>query len=310
MTQEAISTKHCLICKSGRKNECLHWHTSEDGGLPWVWCTGKCQRAYSLYEYTATAGLSLSEFLKQDFEFKEAPPNEVQSMDWPKTFVPLYDHRAKPALTYLENRGIKPDDNMYYDTWRKGIVFPYFFDTVFCGAQVRLLETWVDDDGQERKIDTIPGTRLGLLFYNWNQQKFNTNIKGVIVCEGAFNALAIQQALYEVYGGMLRCPWLCVALSGSGASKHHLDSLKKLKDDGIKIVIAPDSDDAGVHMLRKFIKADSLTHYALTNDARIDWNDVGNTMPKIDFAKWFLGNIRDVGSKEEDTGEDKEAPRA
>lgn len=229
-------------------------------------------------------------------------------MDWPKSFIPLYDSNAAPGMKYLQDRGIEPDDNMYYDTWRKGIVFPYFYDNIFCGAQVRLLETWIDEDDQERKVDTLPGTRLGLLFYNWNQQRFNTNIKGVIVTEGAFNAAAIQQALHHVYGGMIKCPWLCVALSGSGASKHHLDTLKELRDRDYRIVIAPDSDDAGVRMLRKFIVNDALTHYALTNDSRIDWNDVANTMSKTEFARWFLGNIRDVGSQEKGHGANKEAP--
>jgi len=185
-------------------------------------------------------------------------------------------------------------------------VFPYYYDSVFCGAQVRFLETWFDEDGTERKIDTIPGTRLGLLFYNWNQQRFNSNIKGVIVTEGAFNSTIIQQALYHVYGGVLRCPWVCVALSGSGASKHHIDTLKELKDRDYKIVVAPDSDEAGIHMLKKFIRNDAITHYALTNDDRIDWNDVGASMDKTEFAKWFLGNIRDVGSKKESLSEDSQ----
>lgn len=304
---QAISTKKCLICKGGRKNDCLHWHKDPETNDLWVWCQGKCQRGYSIFEYTARAGISLNEFLKQDFDIREAPPNEVQQMEWPASFVPLYDHRAKAGLEYLKTRGIAPDDNMYYDTWRKGIVFPYFYDNIFCGAQVRLVEPWVDEDGEERKIDTIPGTRLGLLFYNWNQQRFNFNIKGIIITEGAFNALAIQQALHHVYGGLMNCPWLCVALSGSGASKHHIETLKDLKDKGYKVVVAPDSDDAGVHMLRKFIKNDALTHFALTNDYRIDWNDVGQTMNKTEFVKWFLGSIRDVRSQKESYGADKEA---
>jgi len=305
MVDAVISTKKCLICNKGTKNDVLHWHSDPENGSLWVWCN-KCQRGYSIYEYTARAGISLVSFLKQDFEVKEAPPNEVQKMEWPKSFIPLFDKRAEPAMAYFKSRGIELDDTMYYDTWRKGIVFPYFYDTVFCGAQIRLLETWVDEDGQERKIDTLPGTRLGLLFYNWNQQRFNTNIKGVIVTEGAFNTLAIQQSLYHIYGGLMRCPWLCVALSGSGASKHHLSVLKELKERDYRIVVAPDSDEAGIHMLRKFIQNDALTHYAMTNDKRIDWNDVSNTMSKTEFARWFLGNIRDVGSQKESISSDRE----
>ncbi len=287
-------TKKCLICK--KSNQVLHWHSDEETGSLWVYCVGKCQRAYTVYEYTAKAGLSLAQFLQNDFVFTEAPPNEVQKMDWPRSFIPLYDERAKAGVEYLTSRGIEPDDGMYYDTQRKGIAFPYFYDSIYCGAQIRFLETWTDDNGDERKIDTVPGTRLGLLFYNWNQQRFRTNIKGVIVTEGAFNALAIQQALQDIYGGMMKCPWLCVALSGSGASGHHLDTLKELKDNGTKIILAPDSDKAGRKMMSKFIAAEALTHYALTNNQDLDWNDIAKAMSKKDFARWFIGNIIDANA--------------
>src|SRR5688500_7197104 len=271
-----------------------------------IWCyCYRCERRYSVYDYCTEANINLGQFLKLDFDFREAPPNEVRKMEWPKTFIPLYDKRAAKGVEYIKSRGIEPDGEMYYDLNRNGIVFPYFYDNVFCGAQVRFLETWVDDDGVERKIDTVPGTRLGLLFYNWNQQVFRTNIKGVIVTEGAFNAVAIQQALSSVYPNMLENPWRCVACSGSGASKHHTDTIKELKDGGVKIVLAPDSDKAGMKMLRKFVEADAITHYALTNESDIDWNDALKAMGKRDFAKWFLGGIKGVDGKTKSYGDDR-----
>jgi len=292
MMTPAISTRKCLICKDGKKNDCLHWHKDPDSGDLWVWCQGRCQRGYSIYEYTAKAGISLTDFLKQDFSFREAPPNEVQKMTWPKSFIPLYHADAKPGLEYLESRGIEPDDNIYYDTWRKGIVFPYFFDNIFCGAQIRLIEPYIDDDGEERKIDTMPGTRLGLLFYNWNQQNFGANIKGIIVTEGAFNALAIQQAIAPLYPHILDNPWKCIACSGSGLSQHHIDTLVELKERGIKIIIAPDSDKAGVKMLRKAINANAVTHYNMTMEDNTDWNDLLRSVGKKEFATHFLKSIK------------------
>jgi Toprim-like len=287
-----ISTKKCLICK--RPNDTLHWHESEDGGLPWVWCQGVCQRAYSMYEYTAQAGLTLGEFLANKFDIKEAPPNEVQKMDWPKSFIPLFHKDAKPGVEYLKKRGIDPDDGMYYDTFRKGIVFPYFFDQAFVGAQIRFLEMWTDYDGSERKIDTVPGTRLGLLFYGWNQGPLMPHIKGVIVTEGAFNAKCIDQALAATYPSILANPWKCIAASGSGASKHQTDTLRELKESGIKVIVAPDSDEAGMKMFEKYAKEEAITHYAFTEDSEKDWNDVSRTMEKAEFAKWFIGRIRHV----------------
>jgi len=290
-----MSTKHCLICKGGKKNECLHWHESEDGGLPWVWCQGVCQRAYSMYEYTALAGLSLGEYLTQKFEIREAPPNEVQKMLWPSNFIPLFDQRAKPAVEYLKSRGIDLDDGMYYDTFRKGIVFPYYYDQAFVGAQIRFIETWKDKDGTERKIDTLPGTRLGLVFYSWNSIFIPPQIKGIVITEGAFDCVCINQALNHIYGGMLKNPWKCIAASGSGASKHQIDTIRELKESGLRTVIAADSDEAGMKMFEKYVKAEAVTHFAFTEDSSNDWNSISRTMSKDEFARWFLGKVRHVG---------------
>ena len=289
-----ISTKKCLICKGGRKNDCLHWHIDSETGDIWVYCVGKCQRGYSLYSYCHQADIPLNEFLKGEFDFVEAKPNEVTKMEWPINFVTLSDPRAKEGVEYIESRGLKIEGDMYYDLERKGIVFPYYYNNVFVGAQMRFLKTWVDKDGQERKIDTIPGTRLGLIFYNWNQDKFVTDIKGVIVTEGAFNAIAIQQSLNQIFGGISRSPWRVVACSGSGISGHHKEALRELKEQGIKIIAAPDSDEAGLNMLVKMKEADCASHYALTLDSAKDWNDVLKEMSHEAFANWFMKQVKVV----------------
>lgn len=291
---QAINTKKCLICKGGKKNDCLHWHIDPETSDIWVWCQGKCQRGYSIYQYVAHAGLKLNEFLKGDFDFVEARPNEVNEMNWPSTFLPMADPRSQEGVDYVRSRGLDIGDGMYYDTYRKGIVFPYYFSNTFCGAQIRLLEPWIDESGEEHKIDTVPGTRLGLLFYGWNQDKFVTNVKGLIVVEGAFNAIAIQQALDHVYGGVTKNPWKTIATSGSGLSAHKIDVLKDLKDQHIKVVIAPDSDEAGLKMFKKAVKGEAITHFAFTNHQDCDWNDVAKELGKEKFAKWFLEGIKSV----------------
>lgn len=286
-----LDTKKCLICNGGKKNSTLYWHRSDTD--IWTWCN-KCDRGYSIHQYCYLAGLSLTEFLQQSFDFQEAKPNEVQKVEWPRSFVPLFDKRAEEGLEYLKSRGIDPDGDMFYDTFRKGIVFPYNYDKVFCGAQIRFIHPYVDADGQLRKIDTLPGTRLGLLFYGWNQSEFLPTVKGIIVCEGAFNAICINQALNSVYGSILTNPWKAIATSGSGASKHHVESIKELKDKGLKVILAPDSDEAGLKMLKKFNDAEAITHYVLTEDDEKDWNDFSVTMSKYDFVKWFLGRVKSV----------------
>lgn len=290
---KSISTKKCLICNKGMKNDVLHWHSDPDTGDIWVWCN-KCQRGYSLYQYVAFAGLKLNEFLKGDFDFVEARPNEVNEMNWPSTFLSMSDPRSQEGVDYVRSRGLEVGDGMYYDTYRKGIVFPYYFSNTFCGAQIRLIEPWVDDTGEVRKIDTMPGTRLGLLFYGWNQDKFMTDIKGLIVAEGAFNAIAIQQALDHVYGGVMKNPWKTIATSGSGMSAHKLEAMKEIKDQNIKVVLAPDSDEAGLKMFKKSINNEAITHYVFTNQEQYDWNDIAKEFGKEKFAKWFLGRIKSV----------------
>lgn len=286
-----INTKKCLICKGGRKNDCLHWHRDLDSGDIWVYCVGKCQRSYSLYAYCHYAGISLPDFLKGDFDFREAPPNEVSVMSWPARFIPLSDMRAHPAVDYIKSRGLTPEGDMYYDVERNGVVFPYYFENHFCGAQTRFIVPKVHPDGEVQKMDTLPGTRLGLLFYGWNQSRFIGNVKAVVVTEGAFDAISINQALNLVYGGIANNPWRAISCSGAGATKHHQEVLKELKDQGIKVVIAPDSDEAGMKMLKKFVSAGACTHYAMTNDTR-DWNDLLKEMSYEKFARFFLSCIK------------------
>lgn len=290
--------KKCLICKGGKKNDCLYWHLDEKTGLPWVWCSGKCQRGYSLEQYCDIAGVDINEFIKNGIDLvKEVPSNEVQAMAWPSTFIPLSDPRAEKGVEYIKSRGLNIDGDMYYDLNEEGIVFPYYVENHFCGAQVRFLEERINEDGDKWKITTLPGTRLGLLFYGWNQGKLLAQVKGVIVTEGAFNALSIQQALNSLYGGLSRCPWRVIACSGSGVSEHQAETLKELKDRGIKVVCASDTDEAGIEMYKKLNKFQAITHYAFTGDTDKDWNNLLAEMGHQEFAKFIIKSIKSIDEK-------------
>lgn len=279
------------MCK--KSNNTLHWHKDPDSGDLWVYCVGKCQRGYSLRSYCHHAGISLPEFLKGEFDFKEAPPNELQVMSWPARFIPLSDPRSQPAVDYIKSRGLSPEGDMYYDVERDGIVFPYYFENHFVGAQTRYIVPKIHPDGEVQKMDTLPGTRLGLVFYGWNQQRFIGNVKAIVVCEGAFNALSINQALNLAHGGVAYNPWRAIACSGAGATKYHQEALKELKEKGMKIVVAPDNDDAGMKMLKKFRDAEACTHYALTGQTE-DWNDKAKELGPKEFAKFFLSTVKKI----------------
>jgi hypothetical protein len=289
-----INTKKCLICKGGKKNDCLHWHRDPKSGDIWVYCVGVCQRAYSIRSYCWHAGIQLNEFLKGDFNFEEARPNEVNKIEFPKHYLTMSDPRSKKGVEYVVSRGLRVEGDMYYDSVNEGIVFPYYYENTFVGAQTRFIEPRVWKDGTVQKMDTIPGTRLGLIFYNWNQAAFVTNIKAVVITEGAFDALAIQQSLVGKYGGISKCPWRVMACSGAGATKHHVETIKELKDRGFKVVLAPDSDEAGLKMLKKFKDADAITHYCLTMNSEVDWNSKLLEVGHEGFAEFFIKNIKSV----------------
>lgn len=279
--------RYCLICKP--KNRTLYFHKNEDGTI-WMFCN-KCDRGYSLRQYCHIAGIELTDFLEGKFSFEEAQNNEVQSLAWPTSFVPLSDPRAAKGVEYIQSRGLNTNGDMYYDLEEEGIVFPYYFENHFCGAQIRFIEPRIKEDGTPWKITTLPGTRLGLLFYGWNQTRFMGNVKAVVVTEGAFNALSINQALNAAYGGVAHNPWRAISCSGSGATEHHKTAIKELKEQGIKTVIAPDTDDAGKKMFHKFTDADAATHFAFTRYTDKDWNDCIKQMGQQEFAKFFLSVI-------------------
>lgn len=281
----------CLICNP--RNRTLYWHTDEKTGKLWCYCN-KCNRGYSLVEYCKQADLDVEEFLKGDFHVEEAD-DTVNAMSWPASFIPLSDPRAIKGVEYIKSRGLSLDGDMYFDIEEEGIVFPYYFENQFVGAQIRFVEERVRDDGSSWKITTMSGTRLGLLFGLWNQSKMMANVKAVVVCEGYFNAMALQQAFNLKYGGISHNPWKFCCTSGSGVSDHQAESLRLLKEQGYKVFGAFDADEAGIDGLKKMIDGGCLTHYSSTLDPNNDWNDVLKSSNHADLANLFLKNVQHVG---------------
>lgn len=279
--------RYCLICRP--KNRTIYFHKNEDGTI-WLFCN-KCDRGYSLAHYCKQAGVDLKEFLEGRFYFQEAQSNEVQAVSWPSSFIPLADPRSAKGVEYIKSRGLTTSGDMYYDVEEEGIVFPYYYENHFCGAQVRFLEPRVKEDGEPWKITTLPGTRLGLLFGGWNQAKLFPHIKAVVVCEGYFNALSLQQAFNIKYGGVTNNPWKFISTSGSGVSNHQAETLKDLRQQGYKVICAFDTDDAGVKGLKKMMDNEVLTHYSLTMEVGADWNDLLKRSGHADLAEIFLRNI-------------------
>lgn len=285
-----FNQRKCLICK--RPRDTLYWHKDEMS--IWVYCSGICARIYSLYEYQTVANVHIKDIDLKSIEFEDALPSEVNTMEWPRNFHPITDSTSIDGMNYIKNvRKLSPTSNMFYCVDRKAIVLPYFFEHEFVGAQFRYVNKFIDSSGAERKIDTMPGTRLSLLFYNWDQNALMKNVKGVILTEGAFDAIAIQEASNKMYGSAFHNPWKVVATSGSNASAHKLETTKDLIKKGYKVVLAPDSDEAGVKMGSKFVDNYACTHLAYTGERGVDWNDmwINHRCDPERFMKYFLGKI-------------------
>lgn len=284
-----INNKKCLICK--RKNDCLYAHKDPDTGEIWFWCQGKCKRAYSLYDYCFNAGISLKDFLNNDLTFEEARPLEVNAMSWPRYFHALSDIESTPGVEYLRSRGLEYPGEMYYDSNRNGIVFPYYLNNMFVGAQIRFIEPRTDEDGNSWKITTMPGTRLGYLFWGWSQQSFSTSVKYVVVAEGAINAASLQQAFNKRYGNLLKNPYRCVSTSGASVTKYHVDKLNELIGYGLKVISAFDNDEAGIKAFERMAKDGACTHYAFVDEDGKDWNDILRC-GDADLASYFASRLR------------------
>ena len=286
-----INTRRCLVCSANHAT--LYWHFDKDTNNLWCYCN-KCARGYSLHQYCSIAGISVKDFLQNDIDYKEEKSNEVTKMEWPSWFLPLHDRRSQKGADYVKSRGLSLEGDMFYDTDSEGIVFPYYYSDTFCGAQIRFIKPRFRSDGDEWKIDTMPQTRLGLLFYGYPQNGKLGSAKGIIVTEGAFNALSLRQSFNKAYGGVLNNPWKCIATSGCNLSSHHIEVLTEMKNDGYKIVLAYDADEGGLKGLRKAMSSGCLTHYSLTGDDAIDWNDLLKNDGPESLVKTFLGNIKNV----------------
>ena len=284
--------KRCLIDPKPRQS--IYWHQNPDSKEIWCFCNA-CDRAYSIYSYCNAAGISLKELLTafKETDFSKTSPDEVRKMEWPEWFLSLSDPRSKPAVDYIRSRGLTLEGDMYYDSQYGGVAFPLYYDQHFCGAQTRLIRPWINESGEETRVLTLPGTRTGLLFYGWNQAKFVTDTKGLIITEGPIDALSIQQSLNLSYGSVLDNPWKVVATCGAGVSEYRMEAIKKLKEAGIKIVLCPDNDNAGLKMLSKFIEAEAITHCAFT-DSDLDWNDELKKEGREKFSQWFLQRVKHV----------------
>ena len=290
-----MDTKYCLICKKPRKTVYFNMRKDKVTGQPTVsiYCCA-CGRSYKLEEYCVLGGITPYQLIKSGLTFNESSEKEVNRLDWPSNFISLLDDKAYKGQEYLESRGLKIEGDIYYDTRKNGIVFPMYYHLDFCGAQIRLIEPRESYDGSITKMISLTGTRSGILVYNWNQMAIPAEVSVVVITEGAINCLSLMQACTETYRGKILNPFKFVSLCGSGATKHHVEIFKDLKNKGYRVVLAADSDEAGVKMFDKFTKNEAITHCSTTNPNDGDWNDILIEKGPLGLFKYFLKGVKKV----------------
>ena len=283
-------SKRCLICAAGHNT--LYGHVNSDG-VKWIWCN-KCNRSYDLEEYCAEVGIDyptdeeIAKIVEDDPE-----DSQLNRISWPKHFIPMWQEDAKPGIEYLKTRKIDPGDGMYYDVNSNGIVFPYYYESYCVGAQVRFIEPKLKNN-KPWKITTVEGTKLGKLFYGWNQGDLPQNIKYMVVTEGAFNAIALQQTLNRHFKSVTKNPYRFIAASGANIGTHREDILRELISDGMKVILAADPDEAGFEMVERAAKNGCITHFSSVSEDNVDWNDLLIKYDEEKLKKEFLTNLRKI----------------
>lgn len=290
MLKENKLSKRCLSCRAN--HDTLYYHKDRHG-VPWIFCN-KCNDSIDLLDYCALHGIEepteeeISRVVQDD-------PNdrELQHMDWPRTFIPLWDKDAKEGIEYLKSRKIEPTNGIYYDVARNGIVFPYYYENTCVGAQVRFIEPR-EKDGKLWKITTVPGTKLGKLFYGWNQADLPQKVKYLVVTEGAFNAIALQQTFNRHYNGITNNPYRFIAASGSSIGDYRCEILRDEISNGKRVIIAADPDQAGIKMLEEAMRAYCVTHYSCPSKDEQDWNDILMQEGEDALLKEFINNLKRI----------------
>ena len=288
MKLEGLS-RRCLDCNSNHNTLYYHYDRYKTA---FKYCN-KCGGSRDLDEYCAEHGIDVptEEQINRIITSDSSNDKELEVMSWPKHFIPLWQDQAKPGIEYLKSRGIEPSDGMYFDVEQNGIVFPYYHGSSCVGAQVRFIEPQIKD-GKPWKITTVKGTKLTKLFYGWNQGDLPHYVKNLVVTEGAFNAIALQQTFNHHFKSATKNPYRFVAASGSSLGKYRKEILSELKAEGIRVILAADSDEAGLAMFQDACEAECITHWSTVSKDGVDWNDVLIEGGEKELLAEFLKNLK------------------
>jgi len=278
--------KNCLVCKSAHQTLYWHLHVNDGKKVVRVYCC-KCARLYTAKQYADAANISIddifSELTDEDFQDKS---KEITSVSLPSSFISLFDPRAKEGRDYLKKRGIEIFPDLMYDTYRNGIAQIIYRGETIVGSQIRLITPTQD----QPKMMSIKGTQRSLALWGWNGNEFLLNkVKVIFLTEGVFDALSIKLA----FKGDVTVK--SFATLGCNVSKEQLELIKTIRDKGIKVICAFDSDEAGIKGRKFLLKNHAIDGY-IDNENQEDWNSL--LIQNQDIQSILRKGFRDVVNTE------------
>ena len=196
---------YCPSCNHHKKK--LTFNLSSQKFQCWV-CNYKGHRAYQLLKKAEAPGVAygLLKEIDSQYNFKQAPKQKIEAntLQLPKEAKPLTnatDIMSRHAFHYLSQRGITPQDivkyNIHYSEqgeFKNMVVIPSYDSNGFLNYYVGRSF----DKNAYIKHKLAFGTKdiIGFEMYiNWDLP--------VILCEGAFDAMAIKRNAIPLFGKKL-----------------------------------------------------------------------------------------------------------
>ena len=207
-TSKGNISYHCPFCNHHKLKLEINFTENKEGINPWnCWvCNTKGKKLYYLFKKLKTPPekyQELSKLTKTNIKIDDITYEE--KIELPKEFKPIVNNKdliAKQAYSYLKKRNITDDDIIKYNIgycnfgkYRNMVIIPSYDENgelnYFISRSFEK-DAFIKYRNPDYSRDIIPFE----LFINWNSP--------LILCEGAFDAIAIKRNAIPLLGKNLQ----------------------------------------------------------------------------------------------------------
>ena len=207
-TSKGNISYHCPFCNHHKLKLEINFTENKEGNNPWnCWvCNTKGKKLYYLFKKLKTPPekyQELSKLTKTNIKIDDITYEE--KIELPKEFKPIVNNKdliAKQAYSYLKKRNITDDDIIKYNIgycnfgkYRNMVIIPSYDENgelnYFISRSFEK-DAFIKYRNPDYSRDIIPFE----LFINWNSP--------LILCEGAFDAIAIKRNAIPLLGKNLQ----------------------------------------------------------------------------------------------------------